>query len=83
MKSNGATLSPCMLRKLLALALLLMLFDLAWLRSLESFELCRLCTGTNGSAPGTVSVVRPMRAFGIVATSEAPLLRVGGGDCID
>jgi hypothetical protein len=72
-----------MLRMLLALALLLMLFDLSCLRSLENLELCRLCVGTYGSAPGTVSVVSPKRALGMVATIEGPLLRVGGGDCID
>jgi len=81
-KSNPVTPSPFKLLMLLALALLLILLDLSCLRSLENLELCRLCAGTYGSAPGTVSVVSPILAFGIVATIEGPLLRVGGGDCI-
>jgi hypothetical protein len=56
---------------LLALRLLRLLFVLAWAGgALDRRELCRFIGGTKGSAPGTVSSVRPALEFGALARKE-------------
>jgi hypothetical protein len=56
---------------LFALALLLLLFVLTWPGGgFDNRELCRFTVPTKGSAPGTVSSVRPIREFGALARKE-------------
>jgi len=56
---------------LLALVLLLRLFVRMWPGgAFDSRELCRFTLPTKGSAPGTVSSVRPTREFGALARKE-------------
>lgn len=60
-----------MLRMLFALILLLLLFVLACPGgAFDKRELCLFIGGMKGSAPGTVSSVRPTREFGALATWE-------------
>jgi hypothetical protein len=56
---------------LLALILLLRLFVLIWPGAgFDNREFCRFTVPTKGSAPGTVSSVRPIREFGALARKD-------------
>ena len=56
---------------LFALKLLRLLFDLAWPRgALDRRLLCLFIGGMKGTAPGTVSSVRPALAFGALARKD-------------